>query len=297
MADLADARDAIVGLLAAAIYPNGTSATSATGYPTRIYAGWPKPSALDLDMAGNVLVNGAPTANGVGPIVNVSVYPRPGVERITSRYQRDWQLVTPGVPTLTATVVGQTIVIDGVVTVGQYVTSLVNESAYSYAAQTSDTLASMASALATLINAGWASTTSLGPVITLPSVAGGLIVARVSAPGTSILELGRQQQSFQITIWAPNDVMRTATARVVNSTLMAADFLSLLDGSQAWLVPQGQNESDEREVATIYRRDVFYWVEYATTQTATSYPITAAVTTTQGVNWANQLGSSVTTTD
>ena len=55
MADQADVETALAALVANALYPNGTSATSAIGNMCRIYRGFPAAPSLDVDLAAGVL--------------------------------------------------------------------------------------------------------------------------------------------------------------------------------------------------------------------------------------------------
>lgn len=270
MADVSDVRNALVTLIASTLYPSTATGNSIAGYPVRVYAGWPKATALDLDMAGLTLVNGAQTANGVGPIVNISVFPRPSVERNTTRYQREWMTQTGPVATVTASVSGYVVTLGGTVTAGNYVSIIASGKAVSYALTSSDTLTTAAAALASLATAQWGSSTSSGAAITFPATLGGLITARVGYPVGVLQEVKRQQRSFQITVWAPNDAMRNAVASVIDPVLANTDFITLPDQTSAWLLYQGQNDSDVDENETVYRRDLFYWAEYATTVAQTS---------------------------
>lgn len=272
MADLSQVSDAIVTLLSAALYPNGTSQPSAIGYPVKIFSGWPVQAQLQADLQTSA-------AHPV-PVTSVSVYPQPSIERVTTRYPQEWHDQTLGVPTITAVVSSLTVTLGGPVTLGQYVTILVGNKVGSYAAQAGDTLSTMATALAALFTGGFA--TAVGPVITFNPVAGGRIIARIGAPGTVIRELRRQQRGYQVVIWAPVPELRTAVAEVIDPVLAATDFVPLPDGYSAWLTYRGTNVADDREPVLLYREDIFIWAEYPTTQVMPGYPITDFVTEIEG---------------
>jgi hypothetical protein len=260
MADVADVSAAIVTLIAGALYPNGTGQASAITAPCKVFPGWPNSTSLDADLRAGT--------------VQVSVYPQPNIERVTTRYPQAWQTQTTTTPTLTATVNANTVTIGGTVTVGHYVTLIVKNLAYSYAAQAGDTLATVAAALAALINPTTPAS-AVGDVITLSATANGRIVARTGAPGTIMRELRRQQRGYQIIIWASSNALRSAAANVIDQAMSATDFVTMPDQTAAWLVYRSSNDSDQQERALLYRRDIFFWAEYATTQVITGYPVTS----------------------
>jgi hypothetical protein len=286
LADLSEVSDAIVDLLTPFLYPSGTANPSAIGAPVKIFAGWPPPGQVEQDLTAG--------------IVTVSVYPQPSIERVTTRYPQDFDVnIPPPVSTLTATISGNTVALGGIVTVGQYITLIIgglNGMSSSYAAQPGDTLETIAAALAQGFSSQWFGIIdsflsrhgSLGPissivsdadaVITFPLPFSGFITARTGAAGQIIRELRRQQRSYQIVIWAPTPVLRTATANIVDPVLASTDFVQLPDLSQAWLVYRGSNDDDNRETVLVYRRDIFYWAEFGTTQVQPGYPITDFVT-------------------
>lgn len=267
MADLSDVSNALVDFITTAIYPTvGSNPT--TGFPTKIFAGWPIAGTLEADLLAGT--------------TSISVYPEPNMERVTTRNPREWHNQTAGTVTLTAIVSGLTITIGGTVTTGNYVTATVGKGAYSYAALQADTTATIASALAALINVDTPASAS-GSVITLASVMGGRIAATVAAPGTTIREVRRQQHGYQITIWAPTNDARVAAVQIIDPLLAAVDFLSLPDFSETWLTYRGQNDVDSKELQNLYRRDLFWWAEYGTTQVQTSYPITSVKATVTGL--------------
>lgn len=287
MADLSDVESAFVTLISAAIYPSGTSQPSAIVLPSgkalnaRVYAGWPLPGDLDADMA-----NGVPA--GSAPIINVSVFTQSGMEKNTSRFPRDWRAQTPVPCSLTAAVSGVTVTIGGSVTPGHYVTIHAGNYPVSYAAQSGDTLASVASALQSLLAAGMACSAA-GPVLTLPSTMGGRIVTRTGAPGTSIREVDRTNQRFIITIWAPNNASRVAAAKIIRPALGVTDFMPLPDGYAAELKYESSTDVDRTGKQSISCRDLFWWAEYPTTQTMVSYPMTTFSTGIEGDTVATEI--------
>lgn len=264
MADVSDVANTLVGLAASAVYPNGTGQASVTGAGIRVYQGWPVPQSLDADLK-------------VG-ICHVSVFARPE-ERNVSRYPQDWQQKTVNAPTLTASIAGQTITIAGTIPPTNNphnIAVLVNGKPYVYAVQTSDTLASIATALSALIAVAIPGTTSAGTVVTV-AAAGRIAAARVGVTGTAIRELRRQERLFQITVWADTPGHRDSAAQAIDVSLAATNFLTLPDGTAGRLIYKSSTVTDDYQKDKLYRRDLFYTVEYATTQTETETQITQEV--------------------
>ncbi len=270
MADLSDAINTLVAQVAQAIYPNGTGQPAATGVPTLIYAGAPNAAQLDADLAG--------FSNGQGGRLHVSVAPG-NTERVTTRYPADWQTLAINVPNVALTVVGQTVTVAGGGQPFAQVASLfVNGLPYPYSVQPGDTPTIIATALATLIGVAVPGVTSNGAVVTLPpgAVVG---IGRVVGSGSMFRELGRQERVVQIRVWADTPAHRDATAALVDVALRGIPFLTMPDGLAARMYYSGTRQEDMLQKANLYRRDLDYCVEYATTQVQTVAQIAQVETT------------------
>lgn len=252
MADIIDVMNAFVASIAQTIYPNGTGQASVTGLATKVYPGWPQSSQLDADLAGFAKGGGA---------IHVTVYPT-GTEKNVTRFSNGWQTLADAAPTITLTIAGQAVSLGGTVSVPQNVALLVGGLPYVYAVQLSDTLTSIATALASMISGA----TSSGPIITLPPSAR-IQAARSGSVGTSVREIRRQQRTMQLTIWADTPAHREATAQALDVALAATEYLLLPDGTGARIVYQSSRLDDATQKANLYRRDLLYIAEYATTQT------------------------------
>lgn len=273
MADETDVESVLVGLVSGYLYPNGTSQPCAAGVPCKVFRGWP----IQQQQAATTQ-----TPN----FVNVSVVARNGMERDTARYPMLFQTSIAPVHTLTATVGGtlqNQITIGGTVTVPQNVIALIGGSAsvqaFSYAVQANDTLTSIATGLAALIVAKFPGTTSSGPTVTIGSTLP--VKARIASTGTLIKEVGRQEKVFQVSIWAPPypdttkdpDYYRTAVANIIDPNLRSLIRIVLPDNTYAHIYYQSTILFDKAQMQNLYRRDLYYWVEYATTVTETGYEI------------------------
>lgn len=265
MADLSDVATALRDLISATLYPNGTGQPSAAGVGVKVYQGWPLPDQLDVDLRAGT------------PICHVNIFPRPE-ERNTTRYQADWKQASVNTPTLTLTVAGQTITVGGSVPPANNPHNAVviaNGKPYVYPVQVSDTLATIAAALAALIAADIGGTSAAGAVITLPGSAR-INAARIGVNGTSVREVRRQERMFQIGIWADSPGNRDAIVRAIDPVLAATTFLTLADGSAGRLVYRSSPVTDQLEKDRLYRRDLFYTVEFGTLQVETETQITEA---------------------
>lgn len=259
MADISDVWDALAALLYAAMYPGGANSPSASGYPCKVVTGWPQEADLDGDLAAGM--------------TTISVYCQPGMERNTTRYPQEWKDKTLVAPLITATAdqAHSKITLGGTTRAGDYVSIICFNKAFSYALVGGDTLATAAAALAALVNASMPAY-AVGPAIIIPNRSD--MVARCAAPGVIIRELGRSDQRFQIMIWAPKNAIRVATNRIIRPALERTNFLALPDTSSGRLIYECSHADDRGSSKNLSRLDLFFWVEYPTTEEAPGYPIT-----------------------
>lgn len=263
MATQSDVEDALANLIAAALYTTPGVPPSVVGYPVKIYAGWPDPGTLDIDMAEQLTAgqpNGKPTA------AHVSIYPLPN-ERNTTRYKAVEQELPAPATTYTLAAAGQVITVGGAAPVtyaAQNLAAFVNGKPYVVQATAGQTVASLAAALQALIVVGVPGTTVNGAAITVP--AGARIGAlRVGSTGSWSREVRRQERRFQISVWSSNSTSRAAIADVFDPVLADTSRFTLPDGSVARLRYEGSREDDFTQKQRIYRRSLLYSVEYATT--------------------------------
>jgi hypothetical protein len=251
MADMTDVADALVGIIAAAVYPNGTAQPPAGGVQAKIYQGWPEPGALKVDLAQQ--------------IAHVTVFPSANV-KITTRHVPEWQELIAPAPTLTAAAAGTAITLGGTVSLPQAVCLLVDGQDFAYGLQAGDTLASVAAALAALVNASRPASAA-GAVVTVPGARH--IDARVVANGTSAKEVAREQRVFTVSIWADCFDNREPLAKVITPPLADLTRLNLPDGTVATCEYAGSQQIDTEQMQGIYRRDISVSIDYGTIVTRT----------------------------
>ena len=245
MADITDVESALVALAAQVLYPNGSAAPSVSGVPAMVYAGWPTQDTLDSDLRSGK--------------AHVSVFSTP-TERNTTRYERKWQPLAAPMCTITTLIAGQTITLGGTVAVPQNVMAVVDHLPYVYPVQAGDTLTKVATGLAALIPGA----TSLGQVITVPGSAN-LTTARVGGVGTSIMILRNQERVMMLSVWADTPAHRKAIVEPIDVALANLSFLTLADQTRARIIYRGSRIDDSQQKAKLYRRDLLYSVDYATT--------------------------------
>ncbi len=280
MSDVSDVSNALVALIAQALYPSGTASPSVTGIPTVIYAGWPTASQLNADLAG--------FSNGRGGRLHVTIFPT-ATEKRDTPYQTQWYDLTVTAPTITATISGQTVTLAGTISTPQNVALIIDNAAYVYAVQAADTLTTIATALAALVPGA----SNSGAVITIPNGAA-IRAARAGAGGTMQRETRRQTRRMQVTVWADTPANRDATAIAMDSALSVVERLTMPDQTLARLLYESGQQIDDQSKANLYRRDMLYSVEYGTTQTvAATTVITTDETVAFGVSGVDTYPASV----
>ncbi|WP_353627551.1 hypothetical protein ABNQ24_12305 [Ralstonia pseudosolanacearum] len=259
MADITDVSNALVTVIAGIVYPNGTGQPSITGAPVLVYQGWPDAVQLRADLAAGK--------------VHVSVYPQPNMLRIIDTAMSDWSTPSAPVNTITLTLSGQTVTVGGTVSTPQNAALVVDGRGYVYAVQATDTLAGIATALAALVNVDQTATAA-GAVVTIPGAK--YISPRVGGQGVAMRETRRQEQGYQITVWANCFDQRDPIAAAIDSALSGIPHLTLADQSAA-LRFKSSRQDDSQQKEGIYRRDLMYAVEFSTFASQTLTQITATI--------------------
>jgi hypothetical protein len=247
VAELADVEQALVDTIIAAAYPNGPNTTSTVGTPLRIYRGRPTNSGLITDRSDGT--------------VDVSIFPLADITRNTTR----WGIHVTELPTtstLTVGTSGNSATFLGSASAGDLAGVLVNQQAYIYQAQAGDGAALVAAALADILRTVmicWLTQAT----ITVPGAY--YFIARTASSVNALEEWGRQEQGFQISVWAPTPNLRDVVAQLIGRTLAQLSFLTLADGTGGRLRYRATANYDTDQASSIYRRDLNYDVEYATT--------------------------------
>lgn len=254
MADISDVEQSLVDLVSGIVYPSGSASPSAlpAAAPARIRRGWPLPAELDADLLAG--------------LSNVTVWPRGGVEHNTTRYPVDYQEVSRATATLTCTVQDNQFTIGGTnnPAVRQFITVQVGPRVVvSYDPLDTDTLPMIAAQFVSLLAAQGVPAAAVGAVVTLQT--GMSLRATVGVDANQIAEIRRQETMIQITLWCPTPALRDALAKLVEPVLAKTTFLVMPDQSATRLRYHMAVLSDDGDKIRLYRRDLIYTVEYATT--------------------------------
>ena len=101
----------------------------------------------------------------------------------------------------------------------------------------------------------------------------GLVTAAIARDNPA-LRLTRQiEQGFQVVIWSPDPAKRDAAVSALDAGLSSSTFIPLSDGTQGRFRYVGTQTTDKAENANVYRRDLFYLVEYSTSQPEALTPV------------------------
>ena len=254
MADQSDVETVLATLVGAVVYPQGIVAPSILGVTCRIYRGWPNSAALDADLAAGR--------------VNITVFPDARHQQNTTRWANEDAVTQAIVPTLTiaTAMVGgaSTATIGGTAGLGQLAGLLVDNLAVVHRTAAGDTPEVVAATLASYLRTQRIAVLA-GATITIPGTH--LVVGRVVADQYVQKQTRRQRQNFRISCWCPNPATRDVVAAAVDAALAAQDFITLPDGTFGRLRFVSSTVFDQSQDASLYRRDLLYGVDYATTQT------------------------------
>jgi hypothetical protein len=266
MADLSDVEIALAQMVSAAIYPNGVDAPSATGIEVSVFTGWPSETQV------NAAVKSSPAT------AIVSIIEKRGVNRLISHFSSEWYpLSTNPAPTLSASVNDETVtfsgdlsgvpiniaIIAGSVAYSMRITGDGGPGNYTIDTLLSSSVVPNASAFSSVLSAiqnEFPGATLSGDSITIPKLSS----IRIGTVGTAIREVRRQSQQFQLTVWAPDAVSRSAIAKCVDSFLAVNLRLAFPDGSGGKIDYIGSTTSDVEQNADVLKRDIVFAVEYPT---------------------------------
>jgi len=262
MASSDDVARFLAGRIAEVVYPGGRQLPGIVNAPVKIYPGWPVPGTLQQDID-----NGS---------VHITVWPLPTERKISTALGRPCRVIAKGQPTLQFTVNGSFISVSGVASALTNVRVSLNGKAFTFHFQAGTTAKQALSALSASLPRSF---TVLSSICIL--VAEHLSVY-VTTAGTAVKELHRQIKDFQVTVWAPAPVLRDRIGSAIDTALAEQCQIDLDDGAPAQLFYVRQFDTDRSENWHVYRRDLIFSVNYATTQTITAPEVIRTVVTLNG---------------
>lgn len=262
MSDLYEVERALVSLIANVLFPGvsysrGSVATSVLGTPMKLYRGWPEGGALKTDLKAG--------------IPNITIFPLDGMTRNVTRFFAEPGVSVATLPTITATVSGANVTFGGTVTAGNVVGiqfgAPTATQAFAYIVTATDTLVSIASALAAKITGASAT----GAVLTLPSSLDATVAVMVPQ---SVLTMTRQQdQGIRVTVWAQTPQVRDGVSAIIDAGIAnlrdangnLTERFTIKPGENGWIRYLRTGADDKAVRDGVWRRDLFYNVQYATT--------------------------------
>jgi hypothetical protein len=259
MSTISDVQNAMVQIIADAVYPDGTSSPSVTGTSIYVYPGDPVKANLDIDLKAG--------------LSHVAVFAQQGMSRNTTRLRDLYCDQDVEIATIILVVNNNTVTVNGIVTVGQSAMVIVDGTGYSYMAQEGDTLDSIASELADLIP----NSSAVANVVTINTALS--IVARTTVPGTMRRILTSEEGIFRARVIAPSHEFRETIGdalQIAFATLTPRYYMLMLDGISASIRSKGIDEKNPYELELGFLRDYLYLVEYHTVQVNSFYTITDA---------------------
>ncbi|MDR3656879.1 MAG: hypothetical protein P4L48_14815 [Mycobacterium sp.] len=248
MADQSDVENALVSTITEVLYPDGSSSAGVLAQTVKIFRGWPNTAQLRIDLAAGTL--------------NVTVFPKAGTSRNTTRWAEG--LISTGIatPSLTVNVTGASATFAGSAATGQQAGLLADSLAVVHRTVTGDTPELVAAALAELIRTQRIAIVN-GATVTVPGV--GLLLGRTVADQPVLCWTRSQLQQFRISCWCPDPTSRDSVASTIDNALSSVNFIALRDGSSGRLRYVATTEFDQSQDAALYRRDLVYSVDYLTT--------------------------------
>jgi hypothetical protein len=294
MADLSDITAFLGHTAARAVYPNGTAAPSACGMDVKIFEGWPLADQLDLDMAGQIIVNGQAQDRPGGKVANVSIYPMQGTTATPPQVLDSGSFFTivPAVHGLAASVAGNVLTLSGAPSPGEYLSVIADNKAIS--SHTGASAAAILDAIVAELAPDYPGAVAANGTLTLPTAA--YLTARIGAPATMGRVTHKQRQAVMVSIWAPDPVTRSALAIAIDGLLKQQNLVAMPDTTKAVVVYNRTNQTDDHQNQTIYRRDLIFEAEYSTVHQfigheVTAVPLTVAAADTELQNYPSIAGA------
>ncbi|WP_324021806.1 hypothetical protein GC090_20070 (plasmid) [Pantoea sp. JZ29] len=244
------------------IYPGGNRLPGIINAAVKIYPGWPVPGSLETDI----------NAGGV----HISVWPLPAERKINGALGRPWRILPKCEPPLQITVNDNVISVSGVSSALTHVRLKLDgkDSSFQFRPQTK------AEEVVKILSGAFPHTFTVGR--SLYGLNAENISAAVTTAGIAVRELHRQVKDFQVTVWAPSPALRERIGSAIDGTLSEECHIDLNDGVPAQLLYLRQFDSDKAENWHVYRRDLFFSVNFATTQSMTAPEIINAVVSLNG---------------
>lgn len=316
MADISDIEAALVTLCGTTLYPNGNSNPSITGNNIRIYRGWPNSGQLDTDLAAGVshvtvaeqagysrltggylcdspinVMNAVTLTAGVaGSTVTLGGVPGTGQAVAVIVDGVGYSYTLTGADTLATAAIALAAVVNAGAVAEVFPTAGGYGSGVGFAGMPGGYCIGRMEyanvnnlAQYQVIGSGTAATPN-GSSITFATTRP--IVARTGAVGTSQTRPRWQCQGVRITAWTPTPAIRDAICSQLDAILSNTSWLALPDNQKARLEWRNSYSDDVPQRDALWKRDLIYTAQFATTITVPAYPLLVPVVAINGASHA-----------
>lgn len=248
MASVLEVQEKLAELIEPIIYPNGTGSPSIINKDIKIINGYPVKDSLDkwLD-AGKAMI---------------SIFTIEKSDQNTTRYTKRWHSLSA--PAATVEMVlddNYVIIITGTAANEQVATIKTSVEVASHQITSGESMDDIAAALGVQLTGAIV----VGNTITIPNDFN--IQLGVSVLGKVAKEIKRQNKRFCVTIWTPTYEDRDVIGEMIDVYLSDIERFVLPDDFYARIVYNGTVDIDDEQTHRMYKRELEYLIEYATTHT------------------------------
>lgn len=248
MASLLQVEQTLKALVLSVVYPDGTGLPSIIGKDISVMIGYPIKSSLDDYMKDGKLA------------ISISAIEKS--DKNTTRYTKRWHSLTiPEATTHMALDDDYVITITGIASNDEVATIKTSSEVASHQITTGESLDDIASALGSQLTGAIV----VANTIYIPEEFS--IQLGVSVEGTAAREIKRQQKRFCVTIWSSLIEDRDTLGEAIDVYLSDIERFVLPDDFFARIIYNGTIDMDVVQVHRIYKREIEYLIEYATTLT------------------------------
>lgn len=262
MASTDDVSRFLATRVADVLYPGGEKLPSVVNAVVNIYPGWPERGALQEGIE----------AGGV----HISVWPLPTERPVNTPLGKPVRFQAKGTLTLQFSVNGSIIAVRGVASALTNVHIDLDGRAFFFHFHAGITAEKVIHVISQTLPRSFA----LAGTVCVMAV--NRIQVYATTAGTVVRELRRQIKDFQITVWAPTPELREKVGTTIDRAFSEQCHIDLDDGAPALLFYARQFDSDRAENWHVYRRDLIFSVNFATTQTLTAPEVTHVEVTLNG---------------
>jgi len=248
MASVLDVQKKLAELIEPIVYPDGTGSPSIVNKDIKIVNGYPVKDSLDKWLDADK--------------VWVSISTIEKSDKNTTRYTKRWQpLSIPDASVVMALDDDYVITITGVAANDQVATIKTSTEVVSHQIVAGESMDDIAAALGVQLTGA----VVVDNTITIPNEFN--IQLGVTVLGSAAKEIKRQNKQFCVTIWTTNPDDRDVLGEAIDAYLSDIERFVLPDDFYARIIYNGMIDIDDLQTHRMYKRELEYLIEYATTIT------------------------------